>query len=222
MLEGYQKLLDDAETRDAAASSFVSYELNISKVHRNQEGIAKALANPALLIPFASLEVIYMLANGFLEEGEEFVVIVVVVCCLFVVCCLLFVVCLFVLCCFVLLLFLILFLIFLLIIFLLGQLIKPENLSLMKNMNVSIVHGRNDHVCLPTAAWRFHNGLLAAGVNTRLWFVIIILLFYYFSVFQFFFFFFFFFRFVDGNGHSDSEPGIGGALKAEADRIGKA
>ena len=37
-----------------------------------------------------------------------------------------------------------------------------------------------------------------------------------------YFFFYFFSRFVDGNGHSDSEPGIGGALKAEADRIGKA
>ena len=38
-------------------------------MHRNQEGIAKTLANPAVLIPFASLEVVYMLANGFLEEG---------------------------------------------------------------------------------------------------------------------------------------------------------
>jgi len=26
--------------------------------------------------------------------------------------------------------------------------------------------------------------------------------------------------FVDGNGHSDGEPGIGGALREEADRIG--
>ena len=55
----------------------------------------------------------------------------------------------------------------------------------MKNMNVSIVHGRNDHVCLPTAAWRFHNGLLAAGVNTRLWYEIL-----------FFFFFLFLFLFL--------------------------
>ena len=59
-------------------------------------------------------------------------------------------------------------------------------------------HGsRHDRRARPAAAWRLHEGLTAQGVDNRLWF-------------------------VDGNGHSDSEPGIAGALRAEADRIADA
>ncbi|MEO0421936.1 MAG: prolyl aminopeptidase [Pseudomonadota bacterium] len=143
LLEGYRLLLANPDTRDAAASAFVAYELALSSAIRNEERITSTLATPATLIPFASLEVAYMLAGGFMSEG---------------------------------------------------QLLDPEHLASLRDIEVSMVHGRADHVCLPTAAWRLHKALLAQGVSSRLWF-------------------------VDGNGHSDSEPGIGGALRLEADRI---
>ncbi|MEM9387022.1 MAG: prolyl aminopeptidase [Pseudomonadota bacterium] len=143
LLEGYRRLLADPDTRDAAAAAFVAYELALSSAIRNEERIATTLATPATLIPFASLEVAYMLAGGFMEEG---------------------------------------------------QLLQPHHLARLRDMDISIVHGRADHVCLPTAAWRLHKRLLAQEVSSRLWF-------------------------VDGNGHSDAEPGIGGALRMEADRI---
>ncbi len=143
LLEGYRALLDDPATRDDAAHAFVGYELALSKVHRDSDTIASTLATPSLLIPFASLEVHYMLAGGFLAEG---------------------------------------------------QLLDPTNLGRLRGIPVSTVHGRCDHVCRPAAAWRLHQALIAHGVDSRLWF-------------------------VDGNGHSDSEPGIAGALRAEADRI---
>jgi len=143
LLVGYRRLLDDPATRDEAARAFVAYEMALSKVHRDAAAIARDLATPSRLIPFASLEVHYMLAAGFLAEG---------------------------------------------------QLIAPERLARLAHMDVAIVHGRADHVCQPSAAWRLHQGLCAAGVASRLWF-------------------------VDGAGHSDSEPGIGGALRVEADRM---
>lgn len=143
LLEGYRVLLENPDTREAAAAAFVAYELALSSAVRNQKRIATTLATPATLIPFASLEVVYMLADGFLHEG---------------------------------------------------QLLQPERLARLRDINVSMVHGRADHVCLPTAAWRLHKALLAQDVASRLWF-------------------------IDGNGHSDAEPGIGGALRMEADRI---
>ncbi|MED5369681.1 MAG: alpha/beta fold hydrolase [Myxococcota bacterium] len=143
ILEGYRQLLADPATRDDAARAFVAYELSLSKVHKDPEAIAASLSTPSKLIPFASLEVHYMLAEGFLRPG---------------------------------------------------QLLEPEQLRRLRGMTVSTVHGRCDQVCRPTAAWRLHKALLAEGVDSRLWF-------------------------VDGNGHSDSEPGVGGALRVEADRV---
>jgi proline iminopeptidase len=143
LLEGYRVLLEQPETRDDAAAAFVGYEMVMSKAVRNHDAIAETLATPSRLIPFASLEVCYMLAAGFLEEG---------------------------------------------------QLIAPDNLARMRGLEVATVHGRSDHVCRPAAAWRLHQALLEAGVSSTLWY-------------------------VDGNGHSDGEPGIGGALRAEADRL---
>ncbi|MEO0972706.1 MAG: alpha/beta fold hydrolase [Pseudomonadota bacterium] len=137
ILVGYRQLLADPDTRDAAAAAFVAYELALSSAIGNPERLATTLATPKALIPFASLEVVYMLAGGFMEEG---------------------------------------------------QLLAPDRLARLRDIDISTVHGRADHVCLPTAAWRLHQGLLAQGVSSRLWF-------------------------VDGNGHSDSEPGIGGALR---------
>ncbi|MEL7025307.1 MAG: prolyl aminopeptidase [Pseudomonadota bacterium] len=145
LVEGYRILLSNPDTRDAAAAAFVGYELALSSAMPNHERIAATLATPKTLIPFASLEVVYMLAGGFLGEG---------------------------------------------------QLLQPECLARLRDIKVSMVHGRADHVCLPTAAWRLHQALLEQHVDSRLWF-------------------------VDGNGHSDSEPGIGGALRMEADRIAR-
>jgi proline iminopeptidase len=145
LLEGYRRLLENPDTREAAAASFVAYELALSTAVLDQERIASTLATPATLIPFASLEVVYMLADGFMQEG---------------------------------------------------QLLQPERLARLRDINISMVHGRADHVCLPTAAWRLHKALLAQGVASRLWF-------------------------IDGNGHSDAEAGIGGALRMEADRIAR-
>lgn len=145
LIEGYRILLDDPATRDAAAKAFVGYELALSKAHRDAAGIAESLETPSRLIPFASLEVVYMLAAGFMDEG---------------------------------------------------QLLHPANLARMKDLEVATVHGRADVVCRPAAAWRLHQALEAAGVSNTLWF-------------------------VDGAGHSDSEPGIAGALRAEADRLAR-
>ncbi len=144
LLEGYRQLLNDPDTREAAAAAFVAYELALSSAIRDQERITNTLATPATLIPFASLEVVYMLAGGFMQEG---------------------------------------------------QLLQPERVARLRDISVSMVHGRADHVCLPTAAWRLHKALLAEGVASRLWL-------------------------IDGNGHTDAEAGIGGALRMEADRIG--
>ena len=143
ILQGYRILLDDPATRDDAARAFVAYELALSKVHRDAESIAESLATPSRLIPFASLEVHYMLADGFVDEG---------------------------------------------------QLLEPARLAKLRGIPISTVHGRCDQVCRPAAAWRLHEALSTQGLDNRLWF-------------------------VDGNGHSDSEPGIAGALRVEADRI---
>lgn len=143
LIEGYRLLLQDPATRDDAAKAFVAYELALSKAVRDPASIADSLARPSRLIPFASLEVVYMLAGGFMKEG---------------------------------------------------QLLESHHLSALEDIEVAMVHGRADHVCRPAAAWRLHKALLAHGVDSSLWF-------------------------VDGNGHSDSESGIGGALRAEADRL---
>ena len=61
-------------------------------------------------------------------------------------------------------------------------------------MEIRIVHGRSDHVCLPKAAWRLAEGLDAVGVPYEL-------------------------NFVAGAGHSDSEPGIAAALREATDAL---
>ncbi|MFK7927703.1 MAG: alpha/beta fold hydrolase [Myxococcota bacterium] len=143
LIEGYRILLEDPTTRDEAATAFVAYELALSKAHRDAPSIQAALANPSRLIPFASLEVVYMLAAGFMDEG---------------------------------------------------QLLEPARLDRLADIEVAMVHGRCDHVCRPIAAWRLHQALIERGVSSRLWY-------------------------IEANGHSDSEPGIAGALRAETDRL---
>jgi len=56
--------------REAAASAFVGYELSVSKTYIDPSIIAEYLGNPTILIPFAVMEVHYMLNSGFLRRGQ--------------------------------------------------------------------------------------------------------------------------------------------------------
>jgi len=60
----------DEELRKAAAAAFVGYELSISKTFIDSNLIAKYLATPSILIPFAVMEVHYMINGGFLTRGQ--------------------------------------------------------------------------------------------------------------------------------------------------------
>jgi proline iminopeptidase len=63
------RLLDPAQ-RMAAAKAFVTYELSLSHLHRNEERIASVMQAPETLVPFAALEVHYMLHGGFMRRGQ--------------------------------------------------------------------------------------------------------------------------------------------------------
>lgn len=60
----------DASVRAAAAAAFVGYELSISKTYIDPDVIEEYLGNPLILIPFAVMEVHYMLNAGFLRRGQ--------------------------------------------------------------------------------------------------------------------------------------------------------
>jgi len=139
-LKAYMSMLEDPALRETAAQEFVRYELSISKVFVDLDGMDARLADASAFMPFATCEVVYMLADGFLESS----------------------------------------------------LIAPENLKKLDGMRIHIVHGRNDSVCLPRAAWRLAKGLDGVGVGYEL-------------------------EFVQGSGHSDSEPAIATALRAATD-----
>ena len=66
-----------------------------------------------------------------------------------------------------------------------GQLL--DNCHKLKDLKVSIVHGRSDYVCQPSSAYRLSQALEVAGADVSL-------------------------EFVAGAGHSDSEPGLVDAL----------
>lgn len=74
------------------------------------------------------------------------------------------------------------------------SLLAPKNLKKLEGMDIQIVHGRSDHVCLPKAAWRLAKGLDAVGIGYKL-------------------------DFVAGAGHSDSEPAIAKMLRAATDAL---
>jgi proline iminopeptidase len=61
---------DDVDMRKAAAAAFVGYELSISKTFIDPAVIETYLSTPSILIPFAVMEVHYMLHGGFLKRGE--------------------------------------------------------------------------------------------------------------------------------------------------------
>ena len=143
LLAAYQKRLFEPSQRADAAKAFASYELSISCLYGINERVKGILSDPEKLVPFASLEVHYMLHGCFLKRG---------------------------------------------------QLI--ENVNLIKNHRIHIVHGRNDSVCLPRAAWRFYQALQNAGAaeNVTL-------------------------DFVKAAGHSDSDENIAYALKNATDQL---
>ena len=72
LLGAYWKRLTgtDLAMRQAAAAAFVGYELSISKTFVDPAGIAKTLCTPTVLIPFAVMEVHYMLNGGFMKRGQ--------------------------------------------------------------------------------------------------------------------------------------------------------
>ena len=61
---------DDACVRSAAAAAFVGYELSISKTYTDPAVLETYLGTPSILIPFAVMEVHYMLNCGFLRRGQ--------------------------------------------------------------------------------------------------------------------------------------------------------
>ena len=60
----------DKATREAAAAAFVGYELSISKTYIDPAVIEGYLGTPSILIPFAVMEVHYMINAGFLRRGQ--------------------------------------------------------------------------------------------------------------------------------------------------------
>lgn len=70
LLSAYRDRLLDPERRMAAAKAFATYELSISHLHSNPERIASVMQTPEILIPFAALEVHYMLNAGFMRRGQ--------------------------------------------------------------------------------------------------------------------------------------------------------
>ena len=60
------------------------------------------------------------------------------------------------------------------------------------------MHGRNDSVCLPKAAWRFFNALKKAGAEDNVTL-----------------------EFVPASGHSDGEPNIAKSIRCSADKLYK-
>lgn len=68
-LRAYWSMLEDPALRDQAAREFVRYEMSISKVHVDLDGIEGRLADPSAFMPFAACEIVYMLADGFLDQS---------------------------------------------------------------------------------------------------------------------------------------------------------
>ena len=73
-----------------------------------------------------------------------------------------------------------------------GQLLDEVNR--LKNHRIHIVHGRNDAVCLPRAAARLRTALTAGKENPLVTL-----------------------EYIEGAGHSDSEPPISRALREATD-----
>lgn len=70
ILGAYRDRLLDSKCRMDAAKAFVTYELSISHLYKNQERIDSVMQTPEVLVPFAALEVHYMLHGGFMQRGQ--------------------------------------------------------------------------------------------------------------------------------------------------------
>ena len=70
LLGAYKDRLCDPEQRMAAAQAFITYELSISHLYKNSERIESVMRTPDILVPFAALEVHYMLNHGFMQRGQ--------------------------------------------------------------------------------------------------------------------------------------------------------
>lgn len=145
LVGAYRDRLLDPAKRMEAAKAFVTYELSISHLHANPERIAQTMASPEVLVPFAALEVHYMLRGGFMRRGQLL-----------------------------------------------------DDVARIKDHRIHIVHGRNDSVCLPRAAWRLYHALKEAGAQDNVTI-----------------------EFVEAAGHSNSEPPISRALVHASDQMAK-
>ena len=70
LLSAYQKRLLDPQHRMTAAQAFVTYEASISCLRHNPQQLATLMQTPSILVPFAALEVHYMLNHGFMRRGQ--------------------------------------------------------------------------------------------------------------------------------------------------------
>ena len=70
LLGAYRDRLLDPQRRMEAAKAFVTYELSISHLYKNAERIESVMQTPEVLVPFAALEVHYMLSSGFMRRGQ--------------------------------------------------------------------------------------------------------------------------------------------------------
>lgn len=145
LLGAYRERLSDPAQRMAAARAFVTFELSISSLRSNAERIAAVMETPEVLVPFAALEVHYMLHHGFLRRAQLL-----------------------------------------------------DEVGALRSHRIHIVHGRNDAVCLPRAAWRLYEALQGAGAGDNVTL-----------------------EFVEAAGHSDSEPPISRALRRAADALSR-
>ncbi len=143
LLAAYRTRLLNPDHRLEAASAFVGYELALSHLCRNKDRISEILANPQVLVPFAALEVHYMLHGCFLRRGQLL-----------------------------------------------------DEINRIKDLRIHIVHGRNDSVCLPKAAWRFYNSLKASGAEDNVTL-----------------------EFISASGHSDGENNIARSLRQSTDDL---
>ena len=143
LLAAYRTRLLNPDLRLEAAREFVGYELSLSHLLRNEDRINKILASPHILVPFAALEIHYMLHGCFLRRGQLL-----------------------------------------------------DEIDSIKNLRIHIVHGRNDAVCLPKAAWRFFNALKRAGAKDNVTL-----------------------EFVPASGHSDAEQNIARSIRCSLDNL---
>jgi proline iminopeptidase len=70
LLGAYRDRLLNPDKRMDAARAFVRFELTISHLRQNDERIASVMETPGVLVPFAALEVHYMLHGGFMRRAQ--------------------------------------------------------------------------------------------------------------------------------------------------------